>query len=645
VDEEQPIAVHDVAAISQTPTPTSVTRGDPVTVEVVVENQGTQTETFDVTCYFDTGVVGTLPVTNLAAGYNTTLNFNWDTTGVPPGTYTIQAWADSSAAIAETNETDNWCIAPATVTIQPALVHDVAATSQVPNVTEVEQGDAVEIEVTVENLGNFTETFNVACYYDSSHIGTQTVTNLQPGSSTTLTFIWNTAGVVPSFYYIEAVADSGRIITEVDENNNNCTSLTTVTVYIPGEPGELFVDKVTTVVISGHDPPVVGFATVYELTITVTNIGGSNVDDVVVEDTISLDVTFVSVGTPSQGSVTATPPPKIVWNVGTLTPAASATLTFRVSITPTISYLLYLNHKEDLSASGTDTYTGNPVSDTGDTDVTVTAIVRDVATISQIPSSTTINQGETVAIDVTVRNSGDQSESFDVTCYYDSTPIGTLRVYNLPPSGSETLTFAWDTTGAAPGTYVINAKADSSNEIDESDETNNECPVPASVKIVIHDIATISQTPAPTTVTEGETVTIQVVVENQGTEPETFTVTCYYDSSHIGTQTVTNLQPSSSTTLTFIWYTTGMASGTYYITAVASPVPGEKDTNDNSCTSITMVTVTAPSPPPPPVGGYALPIKLDLGTSNSLIPQIGLASALSTIVTAIIILVRRRKKT
>ncbi len=119
VDEEDvAIEVHDVAAISQTPTPTSVAQGETVTVEVVAENQGTQTETFNVTCYFDTGVVGTLLVTNLAAGNNITLNFSWDTTGVTPGTYNITAWADSDTAITEIDEADNWCTAPATVTVR-----------------------------------------------------------------------------------------------------------------------------------------------------------------------------------------------------------------------------------------------------------------------------------------------------------------------------------------------------------------------------------------------------------------------------------------------------------------------------------------------------------------------------------------------
>jgi hypothetical protein len=52
----------------------------------------------------------------------------------------------------------------------------------------------------------------------------------------------------------------------------------------------------------------------------------------------------------------------------------------------------------------------------------------------------------------------------------------------------------------------------------------------------------------------------------------------------------------------------------------------------------------APSPPPS-VGGSAIPITIDLGTSNSLIPLIGLVSTFSAVVAATIMLVRCRKKT
>jgi uncharacterized repeat protein (TIGR02543 family) len=75
---------------------------------------------------------------------------------------------------------------------------------------------------------------------------------------------------------------------------------------------------------------------------------------------------------------------------------------------------------------------------------------------------------------------------------------------------------------------------------------------------------------------------------------------------------------------------------------VGSANPYTVTMNDDH--TLDAVFEEAPSPPPA-VGGFALPITLDLGTSNSLIPQIGLASALSATVTATIMLVRRRKKT
>jgi len=75
---------------------------------------------------------------------------------------------------------------------------------------------------------------------------------------------------------------------------------------------------------------------------------------------------------------------------------------------------------------------------------------------------------------------------------------------------------------------------------------------------------------------------------------------------------------------------------------VGSANPYTVTMNDDH--TLDAVFEEAPSPPPA-VGGFALPITLDLGTSNSLIPQIGLASALFATVAATIILVRRRKKT
>jgi ABC-type transport system substrate-binding protein len=65
----------------------------PININVVVENQGTATETFDVTVYAGTNVIGTKSVT-LDAGENTTVVFSWDLAGFPEGTYTISAEAE-----------------------------------------------------------------------------------------------------------------------------------------------------------------------------------------------------------------------------------------------------------------------------------------------------------------------------------------------------------------------------------------------------------------------------------------------------------------------------------------------------------------------------------------------------------------------
>jgi uncharacterized repeat protein (TIGR01451 family) len=594
VDEEQAIIVHNVASISQIPTPQVVNYcyGEHVLIEVVVANTGTQVETFSVTCYFNNTSIETQLVSSLAAGHQATLFFDWDTSGLPIGNYTITAWADSSAAIAEIDELDNWCTSPATVTIQPVPVHDVAAVSQVPDQVSVVQGTVVNINVTVSNLGDFTETFNVTCFYGDTPIGYETVTDLPSQVTTSKLFVWDTTGVTPNTYYVRAMADSSRSITEANENNNNCTSFEVVSIHSSSDMGKLFVDKVKTAVIAGGDPPVVGLPTVYELTIIVTNIGGSALSNVNVSETISSESAFVSVGTPSQGSVAALPPPKIEWNVGALAPGAYATLVFWTSTTPSSSGVVFLNHKEDILASGTDTLSNTTVSDTGDTDITVTAIIRDVAAVGQVPSSTVVNQGETAAVFVTLENLGNVSETFDVTCHYDSTLIGVIRVYNLAPATQTAVTFELDTTGIPPGTYSITASADSSYEIIESNEVNNLCTSESTVEIVIHDIAVLSQDPSPTSVASGEIVTIYVLVRNEGTETETFDVSCYYNEIFLATKTVASLVPNATLTLTFTWNTTGVPTGTYFINTHAIPVPDEANTDNNACQSVTSVTVT-----------------------------------------------------
>jgi len=85
-------------------------------------------------------------------------------------------------------------------------LHAVAMTNVAPSRTIVGQGYSVFINATVENNGDFTETFNVTAYADTTIIETKTNITITSGNSTTITFTWNTSGFVKGNYTLTANA-------------------------------------------------------------------------------------------------------------------------------------------------------------------------------------------------------------------------------------------------------------------------------------------------------------------------------------------------------------------------------------------------------------------------------------------------------
>jgi hypothetical protein len=96
----------DIAVTSVTVSATQVYEGQIVKVNVTVKNNGNSTETFPVTAYYDTNVIGTQVVNNFTAGSQYLLTLSWDTTGVEPDrTYIIKA--EAGAIPGETNLGNN----------------------------------------------------------------------------------------------------------------------------------------------------------------------------------------------------------------------------------------------------------------------------------------------------------------------------------------------------------------------------------------------------------------------------------------------------------------------------------------------------------------------------------------------------------
>ncbi len=138
------------------------------------------------------------------------------------------------------------------------VIHDVAVTSVTPSKTSVLEGEFVNITVVVENQGTTAETFDVAVWYDyigagtllTQRIGKKTVTNLENGTSTTLTFTWDTTGVKAGAHTITAVVTV--LEGETDTADNTLKSAERVTVT--GRPAtpiplELLIGTVIVIVV------------------------------------------------------------------------------------------------------------------------------------------------------------------------------------------------------------------------------------------------------------------------------------------------------------------------------------------------------------------------------------------------------------
>jgi len=109
-----------------------------------------------------------------------------------------------------------------------------------------------------------------------------------------------------------------------------------------------------------------------------------------------------------------------------------------------------------------------------------------------------------------------------------------------------------------------------------------------------HDVAICNVTTSTTQAYVGQIVDINVTARNEGTETETFNVTAYSNTTAIETRAVTNLASNVETTLTFNWNTTNVTLGNYTIKAVASAVPGETDTADNTYIDGSVKLVKSP---------------------------------------------------
>ena len=465
ITESLDIKIHDIAIINATVSATEVAVGSTVTIDATVLNEGSVSEAINVTAYLHISdvfqvLIETKTDKSLPIGENKTISLTWNTTGFTPGTYTIGSNAclvyklDTSVSLADVEEdlADNMRTA-GQVTVIEEETHDIAVTGVKVHPTQVPFGASSSIEVTVKNEGNSGETFNLTVTVihdlDIFKEWLPLEVTLDAGVSTTL----------PPFSWLVA--------TNTTEEGNY-----TITAQVDTVTGELdTADNMVNVTVAMKLLPVASFE--------------YSPEEPIVAGTVTFDASAsYSPGIPA-GSIVS-----YEWDFGDGTGDTGVTVTHVYHAVSNYNVTLTVTDDDDLTTK-------------------VSTIVRvlprhDIAVTNVAFFPHVVIIGELVSVNVTVENTGDFDETFNVTVYYDEEKIDIAMGETLAVGANTTLTFTWDTTGVDVGRYTISAVAILAGEEDYP-EDNTRIGGTATIEKLTSDI-TLST--SPTTFTVGASTTI-----------------------------------------------------------------------------------------------------------------------------------------
>jgi hypothetical protein len=99
---------------------------------------------------------------------------------------------------------------------QLSLGHDVAI-KWVTSKTVIGHGYSSRVKVVAQNVGSYTETFNVTVFVNASLMASQIIT-LESGCFETITFLWNTSTWSKGNYILSAYAQPVQGETETSDN-------------------------------------------------------------------------------------------------------------------------------------------------------------------------------------------------------------------------------------------------------------------------------------------------------------------------------------------------------------------------------------------------------------------------------------------
>jgi PKD repeat protein len=316
------------------------------------------------------------------------------------------------------------------------IIRDVAVTNVVPSQSWVYEGSIDDINVTVANFGNVSETFTVTALYNSTVIATAPITGLAPGGRDTVAIPWDTTGVPQSNNTITGKASFVPYETYFNTTNN------------------VFVDGIVQVLTVIHDVAITNvtptLSWVYANSTVPVNVTAANLGNV----SESFTVTAYYSGNGLNGTVGTLPVTNLAnntstvltfnWNTAGITTEGYYAMSAYASPVP-FEYNLTNNYLVGGS-------------------VLVLTQIRDVEITNVTAASPWWSnwayQGATVNVTVTAENDGQVTESFYVSAYVGTSMIGNVSIASLAPGATAVEVFPWNTSNVALyQNYTISGQA------------------------------------------------------------------------------------------------------------------------------------------------------------------------------------------
>ena len=461
--------------------PAGVQDGQSATITATISNTATGDvgRDFQVRFEVDGAFIGRQQVSGgVGASQSVQVSQTWT---AEAGTHTVRVVADEANEVFESQEGNN--VEEGPLPAVPFSDLTVSAIDWTPNTFG--DGQDVTLSATISNVGqgDTARSFTVRFEIDAQAIGTQVVSGgLADGAPVEVTQAWlATAGE----HEVAMAVDVNNDVPEAtDANNRDQRNLPNVP-FPDLAVGSIDFDPAT---FEDGDP--------VDLTATVSNIGAGDTSRAFVVrfyvDDASIGTELVPGGLPSGTSTRVTHP----WTAFPGQHAVKA-VADSTGVVPE-------------PAEGNNTLEA-PLPAVQQADL----IVTDVALGPTVQSNGTPTAGQTVMLQATVENTGTggTSRAFEVDFRIDGSRVGRAEVRDgLGVGASTVISTPWKTT---PGDHVLNAVADATGRVDESDENNNseqaQLPAIGAPDLVVTNII------APTEAVSGQQVDLSWTLKNEGT--------------------------------------------------------------------------------------------------------------------------------